>query len=295
MLGSWKSQFRSLVTDESARRKASGVIASTDINEDPQVLRLRNTLADLKQHDEATDVRDEAAPAPAEVTEEVPAPVPHELEPPQAEADHGEELSPAQRLVAQQRKTAEALLREVCALEGRLKMEAHAAQAAAEYATAKAKADDAARLEREAKAKAHEASERHGALTAERKTAEEMAAAARANAVEAGSKVAALEQELREAQQRLDVARTARDRHESRAKDSAAQETIAAREAAQAADRVASSHAARAAAEKIARAAQEGAEAAKSDLPAGTKSLAGISDVQNLAKRLAEEASALSV
>jgi hypothetical protein len=56
------------------------------------------------------------------------------------------DLTAAQRLVAEQRKAAEALLLEACVLEDRLKSEAKAAQAAGEYAAAKAKVEAAAAM-----------------------------------------------------------------------------------------------------------------------------------------------------
>ena len=51
-----------------------------------------------------------------------------------AMASHNEEVIAAQRIITEQRRAAEALLREVCQLEQRFKTEASAAQAALDYA-----------------------------------------------------------------------------------------------------------------------------------------------------------------
>jgi hypothetical protein len=188
-------------------------------------------------------------------------------------------LTPAQRLLAEQRKAAEALLLEACALEERLKGEAKAAQAASECAAAKAKADGAAILEQQAKELAQASSERRAVLAAEREDAEKLVVATRADAEAARAQVAELEQRLLE--------------HEARAKEWAAKQAAAEHDAAEALARVVACQTERVAAEKEANAAEERAEALKNELAATTQSLAGIDDVQALAARIAEQASVL--
>ena len=80
----------------------------------------------------------------------------------------------------------------------------------------------------------------------------------------------------------------------SRAKECAAEEAAAEREAAEAAARVIECQAARVAAEQQAKAADERGEALKKDLLAVKQRIAGISDVQTFAARIAEQASVLT-
>jgi hypothetical protein len=203
-------------------------------------------------------------------------------------------LTAAQQVIAQQRKAAEALLSEVCALEARLKEEAKAAQAAEIYEAAKKKAEGAALLEQRAKELAQATSERHSALAAEGKAAEGLLVATRAQADAAQARVADLERQLRDAQTATKQTMTSLTEHEVRAKERAAKESAAEREAGEAAARLAACEAACEAAKREAKAAGDRADALKKELPTSTAGLAGVTEVQTLAARLAEQASALT-
>jgi hypothetical protein len=189
-------------------------------------------------------------------------------------------LKAAQQLMAEQRKAAEALLREVAVLEDRLKNEAQAAQAAVNYDGAREKVDKAALLEQQAKELAQTASERHGILATERKHAENLAANARADAKALRAQLAEIEQQLLQ--------------RESKASEAAQRENVAEREATEAAERVIACQLATVAAEKEAKEAKERADALKKELPGTPQGFAGITDVQALAVRIAEQATALT-
>jgi colicin import membrane protein len=175
-------------------------------------------------------------------------------------------LDGAQRLIAEQRKAAEALLSEVCALEERLKGEAKAAQAAQAFAAANEKAKAAVILEQQAKELAASASESHRALVTEHKNAE--------------TKITDLKQQL--------------SALEARTKECAAEEIVAERKAGEAKERIVACQAASVAAQKEAKAAEEHAAALKKELPESAQNLVGINEVQTLAARIAEQASALT-
>ncbi|MGB6952698.1 MAG: hypothetical protein WBE15_12200, partial [Candidatus Cybelea sp.] len=180
MLSTWKSQLQSFIRDDSVGRRPEDA-------EDPEVSRFRRALADLKGSGPKDGPPGEApaeTPKPeiaqAEISNgkppkpEAPAaeaivPEPPEASQPKAESDepkaappvkppksaiasHNEEVIAAQRIITEQRRAAEALLREVCQLEQRFKTEASAAQAALDYAGAQEKADAAAALEQQARA-----------------------------------------------------------------------------------------------------------------------------------------------
>lgn len=169
-------------------------------------------------------------------------------------------------LVAEQRKAAEALLLQVAELEQRLQTEAHAAQAAADYTAAKEKADAAAILERQANELAHVAAEHHGAIVAERQEADNLVVTTRVEAETAKAKVAELQEQLREARRLADQSLAALEPCEARAKELAANEGAAQREAAEAAADVTVCQSARARAEKEAEEAQKRAETLTSEI-----------------------------
>lgn len=169
-------------------------------------------------------------------------------------------------LVAEQRKAAEALLSQVAELEQRLQTEAHAAQAAADYTSAKEKAAAAAILEQQANELAHTAVERYNAVVAERQQAEKLVASTRADAETSKAKVAELQEQLREARRLSEESLSALAPRENRAKELAANEAAAQRKAADAAASVTACQAARAQAEKDAEEARKWAEALTSEI-----------------------------
>ncbi len=211
--------------------------------------------------------------------------------PPPAASDAA--IVAAQRLVAEQRKAAEALLREACVLEERLKSEAKVAQAVSEYAMAKAKAQNATILEQQAKELAQVSSEQRAVLAAELENAERLVATTRGDAEAAEAQVTALEQQLRDAQRSADQALLALESLEAHAKEVAEKQAAAEHEAAEATARAVACQAERATAENEAKAAEERAEALRKELPEPAQTLAGIDDVETLAARIAEQASAL--
>lgn len=208
----------------------------------------------------------ETPPAPAAETPPVEMKVEIAMPIVETAAPNDEALNGAHRLILEQRKAAEALLSEVCALEEQLKSEAKVAQAAAEFAAAGEKAKAAGILEQQAKELAKSASDRHRALATERKDVE--------------MRIAELEKQL--------------SVHQARAKECAAEEAAAERKAAEAAERVAACQAASVVAQKEAKTAQDRVEALKKELPQPAQNLAGINEVQSLAVRIAEQASALT-
>ena len=203
-----------------------------------------------------------------------------------------EALSAAQRLMAEQRKAAEALLSEVCALEERLKAEALEKNALGELRAANEKAEGAAILVQQAKELAQAALERHRALANERKSAEDLAAKTRADAEAAKATIVELQEQLREARQVAEQKASSIGQHEARAKECALQEAAAQREATDADARVVESQAACEVAANEAKAAEQRAAARKQQL--ATKMQNGVGEVQNLAQRIAEQASALA-
>ncbi|MGA7202974.1 MAG: hypothetical protein WBX26_14185, partial [Candidatus Cybelea sp.] len=169
-------------------------------------------------------------------------------------------------LVAEQRKAAEALLLQVAELEQRLQTEAHAAQAAADYKSAKEKAEAAAILEQQASELAHTAAEHHSAVLAQRLEADNLLVTTRADAEAAKAKVAALQEQLRDARRLADQSLSALAPCEARAKELAVSEEAAQSEAAEAAAGVTACQSARARAEKEAEDAQKRAETLKSEI-----------------------------
>jgi len=169
-------------------------------------------------------------------------------------------------LVAEQRKAAEALLVQVAELEQRLQTEAHAAQAASDYTSAKEKAEAAQILEQQANELAHAAVEHHSAVLAELQEADRFVVATRADAEAAKAKVAELQDQLRDARRLSDQSLSALAPRENRAKELAANEAAAQRKAAEAAASVTACQSARAQAEKEAEEAKKWAEALTSEI-----------------------------
>jgi chromosome segregation ATPase len=294
----WKAQS----TQPQGTPVASAEDGQQSPSSDSEILRLKSAIADLKGGN-VQDGQYEAAPAAqsdaksvepppaekalaeakavvakAETEERAAAQAPAPTQDPAASSDGA--LKAAQQLMAEQRKAAEALLREVSVLEDRLKNEAQAAQAAVDYDGARTKVDTAATLEQQAKELAQTASERHGILATERKHAENLAANARADAKALRAQLAEIEQQLLQ--------------RESKASEAAQRESVAEREATEAAERVMACQLATVAAEKEAKEAKERADALKKELPSTAQGFAGITDVQALAVRIAEQASALT-
>lgn len=199
-----------------------------------------------------------------------------------------EATTEALRIIAEQRKAAEALLFEACALEDRLKNEANRAQAAAEYAAAQDKAQNAAIAERMANQVALTKRERHAALATERKDLEELMATKCAEREAARAKITELEQQLVEAQRSAEQIFSVVAVHEARAKECVEKQTAVEREATEAAVRVTACQAEREAAEMAAKAARERVEALKTE--SSTNDVAGIEEARTLAARIAEQA-----
>ncbi|MEO6836469.1 MAG: hypothetical protein ABI231_11280 [Candidatus Tumulicola sp.] len=210
-----------------------------------------------------------------------------------APAASDQELTAAQRLVAEQRKAAEALLFEAYVLEERLKNEAQATEAVTQCKAAKEKAAALATQEQQAEQLARSASERHKTLAAKRLDADNLVAKTRADAEAAKNEIAQLQQRLRGTRLSAEQLLASISQHEKLAKECAEKEAAAQGEAAEATARVGACQAAWETAENESKAAQERADAFKGALPATTQNLAGINDVENLAARIAEQAGEL--
>jgi hypothetical protein len=198
-----------------------------------------------------------------------------------------ETMSQALRIIAEQRKAAEALLLEACALEDRLKSEAKLTGAASEYAAAREKAESAALAEQEAHHLAQASSEHHAAVATERRDLEALIAAEHAETEAFLAQIAQLEQQLKETQESAEQMFRALELHEALAKECLEKEAVAGHEAAEATARVVACQAERVAAEKEAVVARERADALKKALPATAG--ARIDEVHTLAARIAEQ------
>lgn len=238
-----------------------GPAKAREVADESDIALLRETLAYL-QGRSAPDVATVRDVAKAPVAAPVTTPDPPD-----------ESLATAQRFITEQRGIAEALLREVCALEQRLEIQAKAARAARVFAAAQQKAQEATSLAQEAADQADAAATNHTAAVLERKNADELLATVRRMLAEIRAKL---------------------ERSEAHAEACAAAETQAEAESAYAAQRVAETQTARERALQEAQAAREEAEALKSDAAAAAPSPAGIGEVQDLAKRIAEAAAALT-
>jgi chromosome segregation ATPase len=209
-------------------------------------------------------------------------------------AGREETLETAQRFIADQRKIAEALLREVCTLEERVDVQLEAAQATRTYAEASQRAQTADRAARQAEELAVAATRHHEASQAQRREAEELVATSRGDAQTAEAAATELEELLGHARRMVTEVAATLERHEAHAAECAAQERAAADDAAATAQRVATARNAAAEAEHEARAAKERADTLKEAASASAPSFAGIADVQRLALRISEAASALA-
>jgi chromosome segregation ATPase len=270
-------------------------------------IRWRETLANRKLIDAQFVMRQtlQQTVIKAESAKQTPSAETAQAEPPTVEpvmpddvhslpAASSEALTSALRLVAEQRKAAEALLLEVSVLEERLKSEANAAQAADEYAAAKAQVEAVTTLEQQTKALVQASSEYRAALAAKLREAEALVVETRPDAEAATAQVAALEQQLGVARKLAAQLLSLVERHEANAKQCSAELTAAEHEAEEAAARTVVWQDARATAEKAAADAGQRAEALKQDLPGAAQPFAGMSDVQALAGRIAEQASMLT-
>jgi chromosome segregation ATPase len=217
--------------------------------------------------------------------------------PDRSEADttqREETLETAQRFIADQRKIAEALLREVCTLEERLEIQLEAAQATRTYAEADQRAQTADGAARQAEELAVAATRNHQASQTQRREAEELVATSRGDAQTAEAAAKELEELLTHARRMVAEVSATLEQHEARAAECAAKERAAAGDATAAAQRVAAARNAAAEAEREARAAKERADNLKEAARASAPSFAGIADVQRLAQRISEAASALA-
>jgi len=247
-----------------------------------------------------------AAAEPAQVAEPAaPPPVPVEtpkvelgvIEPEPAQAT--DEVDPATvealRLIADQRKAAEALLVETRALEDQIKNAAAAAQAsrlyeaaAAKAKTALAKAESAAAAEVEARQRADGSEHDHSVIANELKSIEAIVAAKRKEADAAKAEIAEIERQLGDLQRAAQSVLSDLTMHESRARECGTREGAAARSAAEAAARAAARKTEREAAEAAATAARERAESLEAQLPSSGETGA-MEDLQRLTERITEQ------
>jgi DNA repair exonuclease SbcCD ATPase subunit len=274
----------------------AGIAQSTERERATQAGRRReiHAVTDPAPADSAPVAEPAAAAAPAEtpkvelgVIEPTPEPEALEVDPATSEA---------LRLIADQRKAAEALLSETRALEDQIKNAAVAAQATRAYQAAKtkaenamAKAEAAASAEAEAKQRADVLVRDHSVLSSELKSIEQAVASKRREADAAKAEIAELERKLSEKQNATQTIFSDLALHESRARECSARETAAARSAAEAAARAAARKAEREAAEASVQAASERAEVLKAALPAAAQEAGAIEDLQRLTARITEQ------
>jgi trimeric autotransporter adhesin len=236
------------------------------------------------------------APAPAPVATPVESGV---IEPNSAPAAEPVESDPATvealRLIADQRKAAEALLLETRALEDQIKNAAAAAQATRAYQAAKKAADSALvklsaaeEAETQAAQRAEGLLHDHSVLANELRNIERLVAAKRTEADSAKAQIADLQRQIGELERASQSVFADLALHESRVRECSARENAAARAAAETAARAAARKGEREAAEAAAQSAQERAEALKAQLPAAEETGA-IEDLQRLTARITEQ------
>jgi hypothetical protein len=214
--------------------------------------------------------------------------MPQPEEPPSLEDDAADEaMSEALRLVAEQRKAAEALLFEACVLEDQLKDEVQVANAERASTVAKAESDRAAAEAEQAMLVALQKCDVRNALQAERKQLEELLAAKRAEAEAAKAKVEELERALQEAKDSAGQIHSAMTLHEVRANECADKESAAVTEETHAVERMQVCNASRDAAQAAAESARERVETLKQTLSARRTN--GLEASQALAARIAEQ------
>jgi hypothetical protein len=300
MLSTWKTRFQSLIGDQDGATRHQ-----SDTAEDSQTRTLR-LLADFKSSLNgvpANDAPSEDAPV-ADTAEVSVAVIPDE--PPQAETLPVQEtivegvdltataqgIEPAAQFIAEHRQTVESLLHKLVALEEYVKSQATATSAFRGYEAAQQRAAEAASAEQQAKKHIAESVERHRASKRELEDANELVEPVRTEAQNAKDRVRELEQQLRNAQEIVDQKFGALDACEARAKECAANEAVAAAEAAKASEDHAACRSASETAQKEAQAAKERAEKLKEE--SGGQSVTAISDVHKLALKIAEGAAALN-
>lgn len=198
-----------------------------------------------------------------------------------------EAFSEALRAIADQRKAAEALLFETCALEDQLKDEMQIATAVRASSVAKQESDRATAEAEQAMVEALQKFDARNALQAERKQLEELLAAKRAEAEAAKAKIEELERTLREAKDSAGQICSAAALHEARANECADKESAAQTEEMHAVERMQACNASRDAAKAAAASAQERVESLKQTLSAHRTN--GLEASQALAKRIAEQ------
>ncbi len=244
--------------------------------------------------------------ADSPIISEAPAPMPAEtpkveLEVVESSSAHLEavEVDPATsealRLIADQRKAAEALLSETRALEDQIKNAAAAAQATRAYEAAKstaesaaARADAAACAEAEAKQRADVLLHDHSLISNELKSIEQIVESKRREADAAKAEIVELERRLSQLQYSAQTVFSDLTLHESRARECTSRETAAGRSAAEAAARAAARKAEREAAQAAAQAASARVEALKAVLPTA-QDTGAIEDLQRLTARISEQ------
>lgn len=295
---SWKSPFRQIAGSLGRREEQD------EEGQSASIARLRTVMAELKvgdaEYDARNPVTDEdvmvgpvataTAAKPAAAPKAAAAPIAAPKAPPVAPpAD--DPLAEAHRLIAEQRRAAEALLQEACALEDRLKTESVVSQAFGEVDEAQRALDAAAASEQQAKDAARIAAEQRGAIAAERRDAESQVVAARGDVKAAKAKVAELEQKLRDARQAVEQAISMVGLREARVKECLAKETASKRDTTETNSRVLACESARLAAERKLDAARR--RAAEMQSQTDLKAAPGIEGVQLLAARIAEQKTAI--
>ena len=305
MFSTWRSRLQSFLGDDDVRRRQAAAKPES-VARGSDILLLRTLLAYLEDRQSAATSCDEAVPnAPVQpATAGLPETAALADTPPEASSPAAvsaadferadETLAVGRRFIAEQRKTAEALLREIANLEERFAIQAKAAQAARAYAAAKEQADAAVILAQEAKEQAQSACANRRASAAQRKDADELVAESRADAQTSKAQVTELEQKVRHARQVAAEIASELDQREARAEQCAKKESEATANEARAEERVAASQVALLKAQHEALAAKDRAQALKRESLAAGPSAAGIGDVQSLARRIAEAASALT-
>jgi hypothetical protein len=292
VFNNWKSQLLQPSARNDAGRNLQGGADSENSQEDPQVLRLRRMLADLRGAD-TSEGRSETPAAEPISNGVAKAPEDHrEAEAAQTTTRSDTRLTALLNLLAEQREVAQALLQGCSALEERVKAEAMSTQAEREFAEATQKANAAALLGKQSKEVARAAAERRSTLAAERLNLDELTAAARTEEQSVQAQVLQAEQRLQEALQAAVQCSARLAEHETRLRDCAASVSAAAAEEREATELVVTYEAARVEAEQEAQSANERAEALKRKRE---QSLARIGEIEELAKRIARSSASLKI
>lgn len=192
----------------------------------------------------------------------------------------------ALRVIADQRKAAEALLFEACALEDQLKDEAQIAQAVRASSVAKQESERATAEAEQAMVAALQKFDVRNALKTEREQLEQLLTAKRAEAEAAKAKVEELERALQQAKDSAGQISSAMSLHEAGANECADRERTAQMEEAHAVERMQACNASRDAAKAAAASAQERVDALKQSQSHRTN---GVEASQALAARIAEQ------